>query len=118
MRCVACGREPPPPLRGPPPRKRGGFDYGASFRRLRKLGAMQDFVRAALHRRRRAADGVGEVEVLDRQAYFARLGLRVELRRRPAVIDRSEEHTSELQSLMRTSYAVFCLKKKKNKHLV
>src|SRR3546814_6635322 len=28
---------------------------------------------------------------------------------------RSEEHTSELQSLMRTSYAVFCLKKKTNK---
>src|SRR3546814_3106313 len=30
---------------------------------------------------------------------------------------RSEEHTSELQSLMRISYAVFCLKKKKNKQL-
>src|SRR3546814_2702445 len=30
-------------------------------------------------------------------------------------IERSEEHTSELQSLMRISYAVFCLKKKKNK---
>src|SRR3546814_4518612 len=29
-------------------------------------------------------------------------------------VDRSEEHTSELQSLMRISYAVFCLKKKKN----
>src|SRR3546814_5001581 len=29
---------------------------------------------------------------------------------------RSEEHTSELQSLMRISYAVFCLKKKNNKH--
>src|SRR3546814_2876982 len=29
---------------------------------------------------------------------------------------RSEEHTSELQSLMRISYAVCCLKKKKNKH--
>src|SRR3546814_9668405 len=29
--------------------------------------------------------------------------------------DRSEEHTSELQSLMRNSYAVFCLKKKKTK---
>src|SRR3546814_4034817 len=28
--------------------------------------------------------------------------------------DRSEEHTSELQSLMRISYAVFCCKKKKN----
>src|SRR3546814_9245236 len=30
-------------------------------------------------------------------------------------VERSEEHTSELQSLMRTSYAVFCLKKKKTK---
>src|SRR3546814_5750708 len=30
---------------------------------------------------------------------------------------RSEEHTSELQSLMRISYAVFCLKKKKNKYV-
>src|SRR3546814_9402319 len=29
-------------------------------------------------------------------------------------VHRSEEHTSELQSLMRISYAVFCLKKKKN----
>src|SRR3546814_3355069 len=29
--------------------------------------------------------------------------------------ERSEEHTSELQSLMRISYAVFCLKKKNNK---
>src|SRR3546814_6932353 len=32
-----------------------------------------------------------------------------------AVIDRSEEHTSELQSLMRRSYAVFCLKKINNR---
>src|SRR3546814_9563002 len=31
------------------------------------------------------------------------------------VVARSEEHTSELQSLMRISYAVFCLKKKKKK---
>src|SRR3546814_2549309 len=31
-------------------------------------------------------------------------------------IGRSEEHTSELQSLMRISYAVFCLKKKKTNH--
>src|SRR3546814_9394182 len=36
-----------------------------------------------------------------------------EARHRDAVADmRSEEHTSELQSLMRISYAVFCLKKK------
>src|SRR3546814_5009622 len=33
-------------------------------------------------------------------------------RGRPAALHRSEEHTSELQSLMRISYAVFCLKKK------
>src|SRR3546814_1234338 len=32
--------------------------------------------------------------------------------RRFQAVDRSEEHTSELQSLMRISYAVFCLKKK------
>src|SRR3546814_8628468 len=32
------------------------------------------------------------------------------------VVLRSEEHTSELQSLMRISYAVFCLKKKTQKH--
>src|SRR3546814_7106151 len=46
-------------------------------------------------------------------------GLRREFRRHPPSCHcrlgrhwRSEEHTSELQSLMRTSYAVFCLKKK------
>src|SRR3546814_5066227 len=33
------------------------------------------------------------------------------------ILSRSEEHTSELQSLMRISYAVFCLKKKKTQHL-
>src|SRR3546814_231291 len=32
--------------------------------------------------------------------------------RQPSAVERSEEHTSELQSLMRISYAVFCLKKK------
>src|SRR3546814_5935944 len=37
----------------------------------------------------------------------------VEIARQSAGIKRSEEHTSELQSLMRISYAVFCLKKKK-----
>src|SRR3546814_8158967 len=41
-------------------------------------------------------------------------GRNVESRRKTVVGGRSEEHTSELQSLMRISYAVFCLKKKKN----
>src|SRR3546814_8226832 len=35
------------------------------------------------------------------------------VRRRCKALKRSEEHTSELQSLMRISYAVFCLKKKR-----
>src|SRR3546814_8473146 len=50
-------------------------------------------------------------DVLDRLgiAYEVRI---VSAHRTP----RSEEHTSELQSLMRISYAVFCLKKKKNKN--
>src|SRR3546814_6717911 len=49
-----------------------------------------------------------------RRARLARvLGLEV------ADAERSEEHTSELQSLMRISYAVFCLKKQKNqKHTI
>src|SRR3546814_3671242 len=34
-----------------------------------------------------------------------------------AGLSRSEEHTSELQSLMRISYAVFCLQKKKNNNI-
>src|SRR3546814_5580230 len=42
---------------------------------------------------------------------FCKLGRKVRL---VLLLARSEEHTSELQSLMRTSYAVFCLKKKKN----
>src|SRR3546814_1247487 len=42
-------------------------------------------------------------------------GMKNQKFRGPArIFDRSEEHTSELQSLMRISYAVFCLKQKKN----
>src|SRR3546814_1522288 len=51
-------------------------------------------------------------------AEMARLSrILVELKRDcplPDPLDESEEHTSELQSLMRISYAVFCLKKQKN----
>src|SRR3546814_4126088 len=43
------------------------------------------------------------------------LFLHITDREEPFYVTRSEEHTSELQSLMRTSYAVFCLKKKKIK---
>src|SRR3546814_9175504 len=49
---------------------------------------------------------------------FARLGDDVvrQIEYTVPFLDRSEEHTSELQSLMRISYAVFCLKKKTTKH--
>src|SRR3546814_4879647 len=42
------------------------------------------------------------------------LAIALESRIAPLMTKRSEEHTSELQSLMRISYAVFCLKKKNN----
>src|SRR3546814_1085015 len=57
---------------------------------------------AELLRADHMSDGIGRLRLL--MLVFA-IGKR-----------RSEEHTSELQSLMRTSYAVFCLKKK-NKHI-
>src|SRR3546814_3680687 len=51
-------------------------------------------------------------------AAFTRLfeTMRARIEGTPDPSPRSEEHTSELQSLMRISYAVFCLKKKKNKN--
>src|SRR3546814_4338984 len=56
----------------------------------------------------------GRAQRLDRQrragAVPGRVGGRHDDHAR--AVDRSEEHTSELQSLMRISYAVFCLKKK------
>src|SRR3546814_9646095 len=57
----------------------------------------------------RHLDGAAVVERTE--IFFAQVGVE----RVPAVKpgERSEEHTSELQSLMRISYAVFCLKKKK-----
>src|SRR3546814_2909679 len=42
---------------------------------------------------------------------------RLPVRMRLAPVNKSEEHTSELQSLIRLSYAVFCWKKKTNGHL-
>src|SRR3546814_2459830 len=82
-------------------------------------------------RESRAGAGVCKFVIMDVGQADPRLGQRVDARidhrRRPAhialragaepfkrlrVIVRSEEHTSELESLMRISYAVFCLKKK------
>src|SRR3546814_8890287 len=83
------------------------FPYTSLFRSARRRRARQ----------RRPARGARRLAVLEREhpvdeheAHPGREARRVRIvgaRRR-----RSEEHTSELQSLMRISYAVFCLKKK------
>src|SRR3546814_7804098 len=64
-----------------------------------------------------AAAMLGELEQFERadrgqKSLGGILGIKPRFHR-PAVDRRSEEHTSELQSLMRISYAVFCLKKTK-----
>src|SRR3546814_5578812 len=52
-------------------------------------------------------------ECTERDAIVKFRPLFSEFLRRKSILTRSEEHTSELQSLMRISYAVFCLKNKK-----
>src|SRR3546814_8146097 len=77
-----------------------GFDPRAVGRvGLRAVAdvALLDEVRGVAHR----AGGVVEQRLLLCRGH------------QPEQVARSEEHTSELQSLMRISYAVFCLKKKK-----
>src|SRR3546814_8143952 len=50
------------------------------------------------------------------EPFLARCADADAVERHAAIVGRSEEHTSELQSLMRISYAVFCLKKKKTRN--
>src|SRR3546814_10549176 len=76
--------------------------------------AQRDVVLDSLLLQLAADQAGGERRRVDRHAEIER-----EIGQRPDMVlvpvgddDRSEEHTSELQSLMRISYAVFCLKKK------
>src|SRR3546814_2095681 len=73
------------------------FDDGIG--RARQFVMQATFDQAAKH-------GIADLFVMDRE--------RCNIRRAYLPTNRSEEHTSELQSLMRISYAVFCLKKKTN----
>src|SRR3546814_6305848 len=63
------------------------------------------------------AAGLAVARMAAHITYLSEAGLTAQFGRklqdRPGKPNRSEEHTSELQSLMRISYAVFCLKKKK-----
>src|SRR3546814_2116273 len=89
--------------------------------RQRRLAARRDaqsYFRAGTGSPRTARDAHRRLDRSARGATspHARGGRRA-LRHR-ARDDRSEEHTSELQSLMRISYAVFCLKKKKTRYTI
>src|SRR3546814_8415385 len=92
------------------------FPYTTLFRspellrqpELRREGGGQELLRDRARRDRPGAGGD------HRRAAQVALELRPRAQRDRALHDRSEEHTSELQSLMRISYAVFCLKKKQH----
>src|SRR3546814_5365435 len=92
-------------IRRPPRSTRADtlFPYATLFRSAVSAGCDRHVERASHPRDRR------------RRAHPRSVGSPV-FGRFPVLDARSEEHTSELQSLMRISYAVFCLKKKTNVH--
>src|SRR3546814_1137966 len=88
------------------------FPYTTRFRSWRGSGADLTSAQPA-HRRagqgEQADRGIGDTGPQDHVLHAPTLAERTEEQR-------SEEHTSELQSLMRISYAVFCLKKNLSTH--
>src|SRR3546814_2638026 len=82
------------------------FPYTTLFRSERRGGLRRRGAKGL----RQAAAGEARRRLGDRLC--AQRGAAGQRRRHGAPGPRSEEHTSELQSLMRISYAVFCLKKK------
>src|SRR3546814_4075538 len=91
-------------------RSRDGGAEQAERPHLGLDGAVEDLVAVGLEdARHQLVLAVGPRGVADHALLLAEL-----LLQQQRVLPRSEEHTSELQSLMRISYAVFCLKKKNN----
>src|SRR3546814_5557110 len=100
------------------------FPYTTRFRsRAWRARSRRDLARHRLagkgrHAQDRQGDPrrTGQIGPRARRADAQRRSLSGATRALPdrAAAERSEEHTSELQSLMRISYAVFCLKKKKH----
>src|SRR3546814_3035997 len=100
------GAEPAPPL----PLLGGSARSTAEYRQLlARLGAWMSFRAAARLIRELFPLASGGCADTVRRRIFAEAD---RIAARPPA-ERSEEHTSELQSLMRISYAVYCLKKKK-----
>src|SRR3546814_5143113 len=77
----------------------------------------KDIVRIVINTGKVGEDGIGDELglLLGRGVEHDELGVD-RIAERFSRVGRSEEHTSELQSLMRISYAVFCLKKKTKKN--
>src|SRR3546814_3696150 len=106
------------------------FEFIAELARQQKLAgvtvleAVLGFGRSAhLHRRHALEnDRAVVIEIIDEETRLRSFSAQLDVipdiglitLEAVDVLGRSEEHTSELQSLMRISYAVFCLKKKKN----
>src|SRR3546814_3279135 len=90
------------------------FPYTTLFRSV-QLGSRWRRIPGGADQQRRAfapAEAeTGVVEGFEQWPQRLEASLHISLNQRE---ERSEEHTSELQSLMRISYAVFCLKKKNN----
>src|SRR3546814_9654940 len=93
----------------PGPDRRGFGEILALFTRRVRLGDLHFEVIDA----RRLRIGIGDARSGQQ---LGDIGLIIVADARHLRVGRSEEHTSELQSLMRNSYAVFCLKKKKTSH--
>src|SRR3546814_3500187 len=84
------------------------FPYTTLFRSVAKVGPQRGELAPHL-----LVEGIEDVRTVDRHRGDAVISpLHENGRVRVVHHQRSEEHTSELQSLMRISYAVFCLKKK------
>src|SRR3546814_6407001 len=96
-----CTNQPRPPLM-PRPNDRSSIGNATSASTM--PSAPLQPVRSRRNRKERAIVTTGDSEMIGNTKYAG-----------PMVSVRSEEHTSELQSLMRHSYAVFCLKTKKKK---
>src|SRR3546814_6263499 len=95
------------------------YDVAVGDARNRALGKAGE--ECVLHHERRHLSAAGRDDLADKVRWTSVQdgdGFGFDIRSfeadgREKLIERSEEHTSELQSLMRISYAVFCLKKKK-----
>src|SRR3546814_4814650 len=84
------------------------FPYTTLFRSMNSQ-AMKSARKAAIKQERQLMESAAKSDLPKRLSGLTRAALILAT----AAWWRSEEHTSELQSLMRISYAVFCLKKKK-----